>query len=31
MNDIENFKDAPLWDKDSIEMATSDWFKYLGD
>ena len=31
MNDIENFKDAPLWDKDSIEMATADWFKYLSD
>ena len=29
LNDIEKFKDAPLWDKESIKEATSDWFKYL--
>ncbi len=30
LKDINRFKDAPLWDKKSIEKATSDWFKYLG-
>lgn len=27
---IENWKDAPVWTPDSIEKATSNWFKYLG-
>ena len=26
---IEQWRDAPLWDADSISMATEDWFKYL--
>ena len=30
LQDINRFKDAPLWDQKSIEKATSDWFKYLG-
>lgn len=25
------FKDAPVWTKDTITTATSEWFKYLGD
>lgn len=28
---IEYWKDAPVWDSDSISEATEDWFKYLGD
>lgn len=27
---IEDWADAPVWDPQSIEAATSDWFKYLG-
>jgi UDP-glucose 4-epimerase len=27
---IENWRDAPVWDAKSIEMATSAWFRYLG-
>lgn len=27
---IENWKDAPVWDPSSIEKATQTWFKYLG-
>ena len=30
LNEIETFKDSPVWNKESIEEATSDWFKYLG-
>ena len=26
---MENWKDAPLWDEDSIAEATKDWFTYL--
>ncbi len=26
---IGDFKDAPIWDKKSIAIATKDWFKYL--
>ena len=26
---IHYWKDAPLWDKESIDNATKDWFKYL--
>lgn len=29
--DIEHWKDAPLWDPDSIADATKTWFAYLGD
>ena len=27
--DITSWNDAPLWDGDSIEKATSSWFRYL--
>lgn len=27
---IENWRDAPVWDQDSIQKATQSWFKYLG-
>jgi UDP-glucose 4-epimerase len=26
---IEDWREAPLWDSDSIAEATKDWFKYL--
>ncbi|UUX48383.1 GDP-mannose 4,6-dehydratase [Nisaea acidiphila] len=29
--DIEHWKDAPLWDPDSIADATKTWFTYLSD
>lgn len=28
--DIERWRDAPLWDPDSIALATRTWFQYLG-
>lgn len=28
---IEYWRDAPLWDADSIKVATQSWFRYLGD
>ena len=28
--EIETWKDAPLWDPESIEQATQTWFKYMG-
>ena len=31
MNDIEVWKDAPLWDTDSIAKATKTWFDFMGD
>lgn len=30
VNQIDYWRDAPLWCKDNIEEATKDWFKYLG-
>ena len=30
IENLDLYKDAPVWDKDSIENATQDWFKYLG-
>lgn len=27
---IDDWRDAPLWDKKSIATATADWFKHLG-
>jgi UDP-glucose 4-epimerase len=30
MAEIENWRDAPLWDPDSIERATKTWFEALG-
>jgi UDP-glucose 4-epimerase len=31
LENIHEWKDAPLWDSFKIEMATKSWFKYLGD
>ena len=28
---IQYWKDAPLWTKTKIKIATKDWFKYLKD
>ena len=28
--EIENWKDAPLWDPESINKATQTWFQYMG-
>ena len=30
MVEIENWKDAPLWDPSSIEKATDIWFRFMG-
>ena len=30
MADIENWRDAPLWDPESIKQATRTWFQALG-
>jgi UDP-glucose 4-epimerase len=27
---INDWKDAPLWNKDTIKDATKEWFKFLG-
>ena len=27
---IENWREAPLWDADSIAETTKAWFKYMG-
>lgn len=29
LKDIEYWRNAPLWDRDSIEKATEDWFKFM--
>ena len=29
MQDISNWKDAPLWDPKSINKATETWFRYM--
>ena len=29
MESINDFKDAPLWDSESIKNETKDWFKYI--
>lgn len=31
LENIEQWREAPVWDEDSIEDATKDWFEYLGD
>jgi len=31
LDNIEQWKDAPVWDENSINEATKDWFKCLGD
>lgn len=30
LSQIKLWKDAPLWDKENISIATNTWFKYLG-
>tara|TARA_Y100001970_G_C14259157_1_gene878208 strand:+ start:9012 stop:10010 length:999 start_codon:yes stop_codon:yes gene_type:complete len=30
LENIDYWKDAPVWDKDTIDVATKSWFKYLG-
>ncbi len=30
LSDIERWRDAPLWDPESIAQATETWFRYLG-
>ena len=30
LNSIDAWKDAPVWDRESIDHATSSWFRYLG-
>lgn len=30
LDNIDYWRDAPVWDRDSITEATKDWFKYLG-
>ena len=30
LNEINNWKDAPLWTPKSINFATKNWFKYMG-
>ncbi|MEO5341479.1 MAG: GDP-mannose 4,6-dehydratase [Magnetococcus sp. MYC-9] len=29
LQDIEKWRDAPLWDQESIAVATATWFKYM--
>jgi UDP-glucose 4-epimerase len=31
LDNIHYWKDAPVWDKNSIARETADWFKYLGE
>ena len=28
---LDDWKDAPVWEPDSIKKATAEWFEYLGD
>ena len=30
LKDLDHWKTAPVWDPESIEQATQDWFRYLG-
>ena len=30
LENIDYWREAPVWDPSSIEGATQDWFKYLG-
>lgn len=30
LDNIEQWREAPVWDEDSIQEATKDWFEYLG-
>ena len=29
INNLQDWKEAPLWDKDNIEKATETWFKFM--
>ena len=29
LDEIDHWKDAPLWDKETISNATKTWFKYM--
>lgn len=31
LDNVSYWRDAPVWDVNSINQATEDWFKYLGD
>jgi len=31
LDNIEQWREAPVWDKNSIDVATKDWFECLGD
>mgnify|MGYP002639466546 FL=1 len=31
LENIEQWREAPVWDEKKIEVATKDWFEYLGD
>ena len=31
LENIDYWKEAPVWTPDTIDVATKDWFKYLGD
>ena len=31
VREIDHWKDAPLWDQESIAVATKTWFRYMGD
>ena len=31
LDNIEQWREAPIWDETSIQEATKDWFDYLGD
>jgi UDP-glucose 4-epimerase len=28
---LEDWRDAPVWNPETIQQATSKWFQYLGD
>ena len=29
LEEIDKWKDAPLWNKETIDKATKNWFKFL--
>jgi UDP-glucose 4-epimerase len=30
LENVEGWRDAPVWTVEKIEQATADWFKHLG-
>ena len=30
LENIEQWRESPVWNESSIQTATQDWFKYLG-